>query len=94
MGCLPALKSLIASRAATQRSNHGSSAGGSRYKINGNSRLRNGSVPLVSFSNEKKSQNGRSLDASDSQEAIVKPNESRAIMVKNDVVSATSLSPY
>jgi hypothetical protein len=83
VGCLPAFKSLIANRAATKRSNYSYSSGRSKPKVNSNSRLRNVSIPLGSFSN-----------GTDSQEEIVKPDDANAIMVKNDVVSATSLSPY
>jgi hypothetical protein len=91
VGCLPAFKSLIASRAALNRSNNGYS--GSRSKTNANlnpsnSRLRKTSIPLDSFSKEKKT-GWQQPTGSDSQEEMVKPDDARAhtITVKNDVVS-------
>jgi hypothetical protein len=94
VGCLPAFKSLIANRAVTKRSNYSYSSGRSKSKVNSNSRLRNTSIPLGSFSNDTKCANGRRPNGTDSQEEIVKPDDADAIMVKNDVVSATSLSSY
>jgi hypothetical protein len=96
VGCLPAFKTLISSRAATQRSKNGSSTGRSAYKPSA-TRQRSGSVPMGSFTHEPKSFNGRyhTSVASDSQEAIVKcsnEQERGHIVVKNDVVSGDSVS--
>jgi hypothetical protein len=98
VGCLPAFKSLIANRAATRNaSNNVYSSGRSRAKVN-NSRIRKTSIPLESFSNDKKyanawhpkgSENKYPSDA-DSQEEMVKRDDAHVITVKNDVVSANS----
>ncbi|KAH8802220.1 hypothetical protein F5882DRAFT_284772 [Hyaloscypha sp. PMI_1271] len=92
VGCLPAFKSLIANRAAT-RSNHGYSSR-SRDIVNSNGKLRRTSIPLDSFSNDKKRANEWHSNATDSQEDMVKPDDVHAIRVKNDVVSAISMFPY
>jgi hypothetical protein len=90
VGCLPAFKSLIANRAATQRSNHGYSSGRSKSKVNSNSKLRKTSIPLELFSNDTKCVNGWHPSGADSQEEMVKPDDAHVITVKNDVVSATN----
>ncbi len=90
VGCLPAFKSLIANRAAT-RTKHGYPSG-SGNKSKQNSNLRKTSIPLDSFSKEKKSPNGWHPSATDSQEEMVKPDDTNAITVKNDVVGGASLS--
>jgi hypothetical protein len=101
VGCLPAFKSLIANRTATRNaSNNVYSSGRSKTKVN-NSRIRKTSIPLESFSNDKKYGNAwhpngtdnRYPSDADSQEEMVKRDYAHAITVKNDVVSATSLSP-
>jgi hypothetical protein len=91
VGCLPAFKSLIANRAASRRTNQGSSSGGGKSKVN--SRLRKTSIPLDSFSNERKRANGWHPSATDSQEEMVKSDHAHAITVKNDIVSTTRLAP-
>jgi hypothetical protein len=92
VGCLPAFKSLIANRAAT-RSKLGY-PNGSGNKSKQNSNLRKTSIPLDSFSKEKKSPSGWHPSGTDSQEEMVKPDDANAITVKNDVVSGASLSAY
>lgn len=94
VGCLPAFKSLITNRAATKHSNYSYSSSKSKSKVNSNSRIRKISIPLESFSSNMKCANGRRPNGTDSQEEIVKLDDANAIMVENDVVSATSLSPY
>lgn len=88
MGCLPAFKSLIANRAATRRAGYSNSS--RNQKVNSN--IRKQSIPLDSFSNERKSVKGWHQSGTDSQEKMVisKPEGANAITVKNDVVSATS----
>lgn len=90
VGSLPAFKLFLTNRSA-KRSNYGSSAGrrGGVQGSNGsNARSpKVKSVPLGSFSSDKKSPIGRRADAADSQEEILESGESRFIMVKNDVVS-------
>jgi hypothetical protein len=89
VGCLPAFKSLIASRTATRNaSNNIYSSGRNQTKVN-NSRIRKTSIPLESFSNDNKYANRYPSDA-DSQEEMVKREDAHAITVKNDVVSANS----
>jgi hypothetical protein len=88
VGCLPAFKSLIASRAATKRTAYGYYGSGNKSKVSGGGRLRSASIPLESFSNNIKSSNERRVSTSESQEEIVK-SDPHSIMVKNDIVSTT-----
>jgi hypothetical protein len=67
-----------------------------------NSRIRKTSIPLESFSNDKKYGNtwhpngtdNRYPSDADSQEEMVKRDDAHAITVKNDVVSAKIMFPY
>lgn len=86
IGCLPAFKSLISSRAATKRTKYGYSGSGTKSKGTSNSRLRHTSIPLDSFSNGVKSSIGRHVSTSDSQEEMVTTDDMQGIRVKNDVV--------
>jgi Fungal rhodopsin domain len=88
VGCLPAFKSLIANRATT-RSNLGSSSNRSKTKPNDSNKRRKTSIPLDSFSSDKKRPTGWHASGTDSQEEMVKAEDAHAITVKNDVVSAS-----
>ena len=88
VGCLPAFKSLVANRAAARRTNNDSARSNSKV----NSRIRKASIPLDSFSNDKKSVTGSHTYGSESQENLAKPEDTHAITVKNDVVSTSPLA--
>ncbi|KAK1765269.1 hypothetical protein QBC33DRAFT_593369 [Phialemonium atrogriseum] len=81
VGSLPALKLFVTNRASTRRSRYGSS--GSRRKPP--SDVRSNSIPLSSLSSDKKSPSGRRHCSGDSQEEILKSDDSQFVLVTHDI---------
>ncbi len=81
---------LLTNRASAKRSRYGSTSSAGRGEPKGglHSDARCKSVPLSSITSDKKSPVGNLLDASDSQEDMLKPEgNARFVVVKHDIVS-------